>query len=101
MDIPFATLLYRYFFFAWLFEDTGRGDMLRRAAAWQYNKQQSRWLPRYIKRYAVTGALLFIVGALAEPVSPLLSVFLYIPSAISVPMGTVAAICWVGLNFRD
>src|SRR5439155_15774884 len=40
---------------------------------------QARWLPRYIKRYLVSGALLFAIGWLIEHASPLASAFFYVP----------------------
>ena len=42
--MSFGTLLYRYFFFGWLFKDVNRGNLLERAAAWRHNREQARWL---------------------------------------------------------
>jgi hypothetical protein len=33
-DLAFRTLLYRYFFFGWLYKDVSRGSLLERSAAW-------------------------------------------------------------------
>lgn len=101
MELPFHALLYRYFFFAWLFKDVNQRDLFARAAAWRHNKGQSRWLPRYIKRYLVSGALLFAIGWLIEQASPLLSAFFYVPSVMSVPLATVAGVAWIAFQLWD
>ena len=59
MPTPFSTLLYRYFFYGWLFCDVGRGTVWERAAAWRHNREQARWLPTYIRRWLVIGVGLF------------------------------------------
>ena len=42
--MAFRTLLYRYFFFGWLFRDVTRGNLFERAAAWRHNQAQAHWL---------------------------------------------------------
>ncbi|WP_332774535.1 hypothetical protein [Polaromonas sp.] len=101
MELPFHALLYRYFFFAWLFKDLNQRDLLARAAAWRYNKGQAHWLPLYIRRYLVSGALLFALGWLIEQASPLLSAFFYLPSVMSVPLAAVAGVAWIGFQVWD
>lgn len=96
----FRTLLYRYFFFGWLFRDVNRGNLLERAAAWRHNQAQARWLPTYMKRWLVCGAMLYAIGTLVEMAlnSPLLSAFFYVPGAISVPVNAVIGVAWLGLK---
>lgn len=98
--LAFRTLLYRYFFFSWLFRDVNRGNLLERAAAWRHNQAQARWLPTYMRRWLVCGAGLYVVGTLVELVlnSPLLSAFFYVPGAISVPVNAVIGVAWIGLK---
>ena len=93
-------LLYRYFFFDWLFEDASRGSRLERAAAWRHNCHQARWLPTYMRRWLVCGLVLYCVGGLFEMVlgASLLSMLFYVPSALSVPVNAVIAVAWVGLR---
>ena len=50
-DIAFRTLLYRYFFFGWLFKDASRGNVIERAAAWRHNKERAHWLLTYLRRW--------------------------------------------------
>jgi len=96
----FRTLLYRYFFFGWLFKDAHRGNLLERAAAWRHNQAQARWLPTYMRRWCWCGLLLYALGGLAEAIfnAPAVSAFFYVPSALSVPVNAVIAAAWLGLK---
>ena len=99
-DTAFHTLLYRYFFFGWLFKDASRGNLLERAAAWRHNREQARWLPTYMRRWLGCGLLLYGLGGLVEWIlqSPGLSAVFYVPSAISVPINAVIGATWLGLK---
>jgi hypothetical protein len=98
--LAFRILLYRYFFFGWLFRDVNRGSKLERAAAWRHNRQQARWLPTYMRRWFWCGAALYALGGLVEVLlqAPGLSAFFYVPSAISVPVNAVIGATWLGLK---
>ena len=66
---PLWHLIYRYWFWGWLFRDVNAGDLLRRAAAWRHNVQQRAHLPVYMRRWCgaliVTGALAMAIETLA------------------------------------
>ena len=96
----FPTLLYRYFFFGWLFRDVNRGSRLERAAAWRHNQAQARWLPAYMRRWLGCGLLLYGIGAAVEMLfaQPSLSALFYVPSAITVPANAVIAAAWLGFR---
>jgi hypothetical protein len=96
----FRTLLYRYFFFAWLFHDVSRGSLLERAAAWRHNRSQAHWLLVYMKRWLWCGSVLYLLGLVVEGVlgAPLLSVLFYLPASISVPINAVIGAAWIGLK---
>ena len=98
--LAFRTLLYRYFFFGWLFRDVGRGSLLERAAAWRHNQSQAHWLPTYMRRWCACGVVLYLFGALLELIAaaPVLSAFFYVPGALTVPINAVIAAAWVGLK---
>lgn len=98
--MPFSTLLYRYFFFGWLFKDANQGNLLERAAAWRHNQAQARWLPTYMRRWAWCAVLFYLLGGAAELLAgaPGLSVLFYIPSALSIPVNAVIAAAWVGFK---
>lgn len=98
--MPFRQLLYRYFFFSWLFKDVSRGNQFERMAAWRHNQAHARWLPTYMRRWLVFGVLFYGLGAFVETVlaSPVLSSFLYVPSALSMPVNAVIIAAWAGLK---
>ncbi|PPE65589.1 hypothetical protein C1704_13220 [Caldimonas caldifontis] len=96
----FRTLLYRYWFFAWLFRDVARGNVFERSAAWRHNREQARWLPTYMRRWLTLGASFFLVGALIELAggAALLAALFFVPSALSVPVNAVISVAWLGLK---
>jgi len=99
-ELAFKTLLYRYFFFNWLFRDVSRGNLLERAAAWRHNQAQAHWLLTYLRRWLWCGLMSWAIGSFVELVlgAPLLSVLFYLPSVLSVPINAVIAVAWVGLK---
>lgn len=98
--MAFSTLLYRYFFFAWLFRDVSRGNQFERLAAWRHNQAQAHWLPTYMRRWLGFGLLLFCAGLLVEATfhAPMVSGLFYVPSALSVPINALIAVAWAGLK---
>jgi hypothetical protein len=99
-DLSFWTLLYRYFFFDWLFLDARRGDLFERAAAWRHNHEQAHWLLLYLRRWLCFGLLLYGLGACIEMWfnAPALSSFFYVPASLSVPVNVVIGVIWLGLR---
>jgi hypothetical protein len=99
-DPAFGTLLYRYFFFSWLFKDVSRGNLLERSAAWRYNQERAHWLLTYMRRWLWCGVVLYGLGGLVEMAlnAPGLSAFFYVPSALSVPVNAVIGALWLGLK---
>lgn len=99
-NLSFWTLLYRYFFFDWLFKDARRGDVFERAAAWRHNHEQARWLPTYMRRWLYFGLMLYGLGVFAELLLelPELSSFFYVPASLSVPVNAVIGAAWLGLK---
>lgn len=98
--MPFSTLLYRYFFFGWLFRDVNRGNVLERAAAWRHNREQARWLPTYMRRWVWVTLGFYALGQCAESLLQLpgASVIFYLPGAMAVPVNAVICAAWVGLR---
>jgi len=96
----FRTLLYRYFFFDWLFMDASRGNVFERAAAWRHNHEQAHWLLTYIRRWVWFGLILYALGSFIELLLdlPALSAFFYVPASLSVPVNVVIAAAWLGLR---
>ena len=93
---------YRYFFYGWMFRDAATGSPFERAAALRHNRSRARWLPVYLRRWAVTAALLFAGVAWAEqsPASALLAAVLAIALVLALVFVVVTAICWTALRSR-
>jgi len=87
-ELAFRTLLYRYFFFGWLFKDASRGNLFERSAAWRFNQAHAHWL----LAYTLGGVLELGLN------TPGLSVLFYVPSALSVPVNVVIGVLWIGLK---
>ena len=98
--MSFGTLLYRYFFFGWLFKDVNHGNVLERSAAWRHNREQARWLPTYMRRWIWCAVFFYGLGGLAEYLlqAPGISVLFYVPSTLAVPINAVICAAWVGLR---
>jgi len=99
--MPFSTLLYRYFFYGWLFRDAAHGNLWERSQAWRHNRDQSRWLPTYMRRWLVMGLVLFTLAIFVEfaLASPTWSALFYVPSALVLPYNVVTGLCWGCLHF--
>lgn len=99
-DATFHSLLYRYFFFGWLFRDVTRGTLFERAAAWRHNREQARWLPTYMWRWLCWGLAFYALGGILELGldAPALSMLFYVPSALAVPVNAVIGAAWIGFK---
>ncbi|MGJ7508387.1 hypothetical protein [Variovorax sp. GT1P44] len=99
-ELTFRTLLYRYFFFEWLFMDVSRGSLLERSAAFRHNQTQAHWLLTYMRRWLWCAVLLYGLGGIVEiqMAAPAVSALFYVPSALSVSVNAVIATAWLGLK---
>jgi hypothetical protein len=66
VDEPLSSLVYRYFFFGWLFGDVNRGTLLERAAAWRRNRERRHHLLTYLRRWLFVFAAAYGLGVLFE-----------------------------------
>jgi len=98
---PLGVLLYRYFFFEWLFRDASHGSPLERAAAWRFNRQMRRYLPTYLRRWAIVVVLSYVLGVWFDRVLLLdyAGTFLYCVSSLSIAMSALIMRAWLGLRF--
>jgi hypothetical protein len=99
-ESSFWALLYRYFFFGWLFKDVGRGDVFERAAAVRHNREQARWLPTYMMRWLWWGLAFYALGGVTELIleAATLSTFFYAAGSLCVPFNVAIAAAWIGLK---
>ena len=95
------SLLYRYFFYGWLFKDVQKGKMLERAAAWRHNQQQARWLPVYMRRWLLLSSLFYASGLMWENAlgMPYPAAFFYVCMVIALSVNAVIATSMVGLRY--
>lgn len=102
-ELPFRTLLYRYFFFGWLFRDLQRGDLFQLAAVRRHNRAQARWLPLYMLRWAWLGLAFYGFASLGELVlgAPDAARWLYAGSAMCLAVSVTSLTAWVGLVHGD
>jgi len=100
-DAGLHILLYRYFFFDWLFRDVNYGSVLERAAAWRFNQEMRRYLPVYLRRWAILVVFSYGVGALFENWLALANAaaFFYCVTSVSAAMSMLIVRSWLGLRF--
>ena len=95
----FAQLLYRYWFYDWLFVDMNRGNLFERTAARRHNQARSVWLPVYLRRWTLLGLMSFALGWGLEPhAPPLLALSCFLPCVLTVPVNAVTLAAWIGLR---
>ena len=97
---PLRSLLYRYFFFDWLFRDVTRGTLLERAAAWRFNRERRRYLWVYLRRWLFVFAAGYGLGVLFEQAFELVyaAACCYSSSCVSASMIFVIVLSWFTLR---
>jgi len=100
---PLWHLVYRYWFWGWLFRDVNAGDLLRQAAAWRHNVQQRAHLRVYMRRWCgaliVTGALAMAIETLAG--ARVAAAACYTLAVLCSVFQAFAGIAWAFLRSRD
>lgn len=98
--LPFCTLLYRYFFFGWLFKEAPSGNLFERAAIARHNREQARWLPAYVLRWLWLGLSFYALGGWLELMleAPAFALWFYAASAISFSFIVTIGVAWLGLR---
>ena len=92
--------VYRYFFFGGLFRDADSGSGVERAIALRHNRNQAKWLPVYMLRWAVGGVVILALETLSEHVTsqPVLSAALAVALVFVVLFLLITTICWMFLH---
>jgi hypothetical protein len=96
------SLLYRYWFWEWLFIDVREAaGVYQRAAAWRHNVAQRRYLPIYMRRWLlVTAANLGMAAVLEKVLAWMLSAaFFYTNTCIAVCVLFVTFVGWLFLGY--
>jgi hypothetical protein len=98
---PLWHLLYRYFFWGWLFVDVNTGDLLRRSAAWRHNMAQRVHLPVYMRRWCACLVATFAFAALIEACDArATAAIFYVVAVLSAVVEVFAGIAWLFLRAR-
>ena len=100
-EMPFRTLLYRFFFFGWMFRDVTRtGNPFERHAVLQHNRRMSMYLPTYLRRWSFMTAFDFGLGFLFERVlqASLLSAWFFTWSCVTLTGMVVISVAWLILS---
>jgi hypothetical protein len=101
VDLRFSCLLYRFLFFSWLFADMNQAmSLFERHAAWQHNRRMRRYLPTYLRRWAVLFLLAFGLGCLSEQwlSATVIAACCYAGSCMTVPVMVVIGVAWLFLS---
>ena len=99
-ELPFATLLYRFLFFDWLFADMRTAhNLFERHAARVHNQRMSRYLPVYLRRWSFLTAFDFGVGCLVERVlqAGVVSAWFFTWSCVTLAGMVVITVAWAML----
>lgn len=100
-DIQFATLLYRFLFFDWLFADMTKAmTLFEQHAAWQHNREMRIYLPLYLRRWSVFAAIDVGGGCIFEKLlgSKLLAAWFFSWSCITLTGMLVITVLWIFLS---
>jgi hypothetical protein len=101
LEESLRSLLYRYWFWEWLFIDLHKVvGVYQRAAAWRHNVGQRRYLPIYMRRWlVVTAANLGVAAVLEKALAWMLSAaFFYTNGCIAVCVLFVTFVGWLVLG---
>jgi hypothetical protein len=100
-DIQFATLLYRFLFFDWLFADMTKAmTLFERHAAWQHNRKMRKYLPLYLRRWSVFTAIDVGGGCIFEKLleSKLLAAWFFSCSCVTITGMMIITVLWIFLS---
>ncbi|MEO5702134.1 MAG: hypothetical protein ABIS17_06795 [Casimicrobiaceae bacterium] len=96
---PLWSLLYRYWFWGWLFRDMNLGDSIHRQASWRHNMAMRACLPTYMGRWltCTTASALVAQGVEASTATGVLPALFYMGSVLGSVVFTMAATIWMFL----
>ena len=96
-----TSVLFRYFFFDWMFLDANVNELYQRAAAISHNRAQRHHLLVYLRRWIALTLLMFFVGIMLEQMNALASTFFYAAAALCTCSIVKIAVAWVFLGQKN
>lgn len=100
-ELRFATLLYRFLFFDWLFADmTKAKNLFEQHLTWQHNRKMRRYLPVYLRRWAALTAIAFGLGCLFERTlkATVMAAWFFTWSSVMLTGMVVISVLWLFLS---
>ncbi|HEX4879734.1 MAG TPA: hypothetical protein VFV39_07815 [Limnobacter sp.] len=77
------SVLFRYFFFQWMFRDANVPEVYLRSAALRHNRAQRHHLKVYLLRWLVVTLLMYGLGAILEVLGVFACVFFYTVASLA------------------
>lgn len=96
-----TSVLFRYFFFGWLFLDANVTELYQRAAAISHNKAQRHHLLVYLRRWIALTLLMLFLGIMLEQMNTLACTFFYTTAALCACTICNIAVAWVFLGQKN
>lgn len=96
----FLSLLYRFYFFDWLFADIDQAkSLIERHAAWSHNFEMRKYLPAYLRRWGALGFAALLTGSLCDRVfeAELAASCCYTGFSVTIAVMAVIAAAWLML----
>lgn len=92
------SVLFRYFFFHWLFRDASVAELYQRSAAVAHNRANRHHLLTYLRRWLAVASLMYCVGVLLEQLNSMACVFFYTVAALGACTIAKITVAWVFLG---
>ncbi|MEP6656284.1 MAG: hypothetical protein ABJC33_03560 [Betaproteobacteria bacterium] len=96
---PLCSLLYRYWFWGWLFCDVNQGDVIRRAASWRHNVAVRDCLTVYMRRWLTLTVVTALTAQAIESMAAtaVVPAIFYTSAIVAIVIFAVAAVAWMFL----
>ncbi len=92
------SVLFRYFFFHWLFRDASVNELYQRSAAIAHNKANRHHLLAYLRRWIALTLLMYFAGIMLEQVNTLACVLFYTIAALCTCNIAKITVAWIFLG---
>lgn len=92
------SVLFRYFFFQWLFRDASVKELYLRSAAIKHNRANRHYLLAYLRRWITLALLMYFLGIMLEQLNTTACVFFYTIAALCTCTIIKISVAWVFLG---
>ncbi|WP_370262589.1 hypothetical protein [Limnobacter sp.] len=95
------SVLFRYFFFQWMFRDANVSELYQRSAALRHNRAHRHHLKVYLWRWVVVALLMYGLGAILEILGVFACVFFYTVAALAACTISKIAVAYLMLGSTE